>query len=63
MATTKRKRRGKIPYIGEPLTASEIAAEYPLTPEMQVIVDRAVAEVRAKRSGARRNTSSAKTAR
>lgn len=65
MASTKRKPRGKIPYIGKPLTASEIKAEYPLTPEMQLIVDRAIAEVRAKRSHRRAQprTTSAKTAR
>lgn len=51
MAEAKpKRRRRKIPYIGKPLTASEIAAAYPLTPKMEKILERALAEVRAKRS-------------
>jgi len=51
MAEAKpKRRRRKIPYIGKPLTASEIMAAHPLDPEMEAIVDRAIAEVRAKRS-------------
>ena len=49
-AKPKRRRHRKIPYIGKPQTASEIAAKYPLTPEMEKILERALAEVRAKRS-------------
>jgi hypothetical protein len=49
-AKPKRRRHRKIPYIGKPLTASEIAAAHPLDPEMEAIVERALAEVRAKRS-------------
>jgi len=49
-AKHKRRRRRKIPYIGKPLTASEIAAAYPLDPKMEAILERALAEVRAKRS-------------
>jgi len=52
-ATPKRRRR-KIPYIGPPLTASEIAASYPLTPTMEKIVDRALARLREKRNRAHR---------
>ena len=51
MAEAKpKRRRRKIPYIGPPRTASEIAAKYPLDPEMDAFLERALAEVRAKRS-------------
>jgi hypothetical protein len=50
-AKPKRRRRRKIPYIGKPLTASEIIAAHPVDPEMDAILERALAEVRAKRSG------------
>ena len=64
MSSVKPKRR-KIPYIGKPLTASEIKAAYPLTPEMQIAVDRALAKVWEKHphSRGRTRTSSPKTAR
>jgi hypothetical protein len=58
MATNGRKRR-KIPYIGKPLTATEIKAAYPLTPEQQALADRVLAEVRAER--ARRETRKRRT--
>lgn len=64
-ATPKRRRKG-IPYIGEPPTASEIAANYPLTPRMQKIVDRALARLWEKRDRAARRSkraTPAKTAR
>jgi hypothetical protein len=60
MATNGRKRRRKIPYIGKPLTASEILAAYPpLPPKIQAIVDRAYEEMRAERPlpGSKRSTS------
>jgi hypothetical protein len=64
MASVKPKRR-KIPYIGKPLTASEIKAEYPLTPEEQAAVARAVAAAFAPRPRRRKTKerSSAKTVR
>lgn len=63
MSSVKPKRR-KIPYIGKPLTASEIRAAFPLTPEEQAIVDRAIEKVRERRSHGRRTKhTSAKTAR
>ena len=65
MATTKRKPRGKIPYIGKPLTASEIKAKYPLPPEHQAYLDRTMPafleKIRQRESRKRR--SSPKTAR
>jgi hypothetical protein len=65
MSSVKPKRRRKIPYIGEPLTASEIRASYPpLTPEMQAIVDRNLAKLWEKRDPRRRTKRpSAKTVR
>lgn len=66
MSSVKPKRRRKIPYIGKRLTASEIAAAYPLPPKYQAIADKVIAEIRAERvvgSRRRKSTSSAKTAR
>jgi hypothetical protein len=66
MSSVKPKRRRKIPYIGKPLTASEIIASYNLTAEDKAAVARALAEVRTRRSSHRspKNTpSTAKTAR
>jgi hypothetical protein len=66
MATNGRKRRRKIPYIGKPLTASEIRAAYPPLPaNIQAVADRILAEVRAERvqREATKSKSSAKTAR
>jgi hypothetical protein len=60
----KPKRR-KIPYIGKPLTASELMAAYPLTPEDEAAVERVLAELYAPRTRSRKTKrqSSAKTAR
>jgi hypothetical protein len=65
MATTKRKPRGKIPYIGKPLTASEIAAAYPLPPEHQAYLDRTMPEFleKLRKAESKRRRSSPKTAR
>jgi len=67
MATTKRKRRGKIPYIGEPATASELAAAYPPLPrKYQEYFDRTMPvflEKMRQREERRKRRSSPKTAR
>jgi hypothetical protein len=66
MATTKRKRRGKIPYIGEPLTASEIAARHPLPRKYQEYLDRTMPvflEKMRQQDERRKRRSSPKTAR
>ena len=64
MATNGRKRRRKIPYIGKPLTASEIIAEYPVPPKIQALADRIYDEIRAKHPVPRsKRSTSGKTAR
>ena len=64
MATTKRKPRGKIPYIGKPLTASEFEAAYPLPRKHQEYLDRTMPEFleKIRRRESKRPRSSAKTA-
>ena len=66
MATTKRKPRGKIPYIGRPATASEIAADYPPLPrKYQEYLDRTLPEFleKIRQRESKRQRSSGKTAR
>jgi len=65
MATTKRKPRGKIPYIGKPLTASEIKAAYPLPRKYQEYLDRTMPEFleKIRQRESKRQRSSSKTAR
>jgi len=67
MASPKRKPRGKIPYIGKPATASELAAAYPPLPrEHQEYLDREMPiflEKIRQREERRKRRSSPKTAR
>jgi hypothetical protein len=65
MATTKRKPREKIPYIGKPLTASEFKEKYPLPPEHQAYLDQKMPAFleKIRRAESRKRRSSPKTAR
>jgi hypothetical protein len=49
-----KRRRRKIPYIGPRLGASDLKADYPLTPEDEAAVARALAEVYGPRDRSRK---------